>query len=424
MIVRRVLFAVLLLGGMLLVATAGAGARSNVPPVDVVELDGPLDRRLADFAVSAIRGSDAQLVILQVDSVGAIDSDVDELLALAADPPVPVAVWVGPQPARARGAALQLLAVAPIRGAAPGAVVGYAVPTVAGEGDDIEAVSTRAPDLPDSVVSGEVEVEAPIAGVLDIVSPSIGQFVVGLDGMEVVAGGRSWVLSTAAVEIVDGIEVVTPAAEVTFIKPGLIDRTLRLAVRPEAAFFFLVIGFAFAVFEFYAVGPGVAAAVGLAGLLLAGYGMAVLPTNWWAVTATFAGLVLYVADFQRNDLGWRSLLGTAGLLYGGLRFVEAGPQLTVLWWPVALTIAGAGLFFVSAMTTVVRARFSTATIGREHLIGRRGVAGTDVSPEGVVVLGEARWRARSARSAGIEAGDPVVVVGVDGITLDVEPAAR
>jgi membrane-bound serine protease (ClpP class) len=410
-----------LLSAGLLAGLAPAGAAGDV--VEVVEVGGPIDRRLAAFVEDRITGSDAMLVILQVNSPAAIDGDAADLVALVADAPVPIAVWVGPEPAAAHGAAAQLLAAAPIRGAAPGVKIGYLAPTVAGGRDDAADVAAAFPDVPEGVLSGRVVVAGEVPGLVDLVAPSIGQFVVGLDGVEVEVRGEMATLATARTEVEDGIEVVKPAADVRFVKPGVIDRTLRLAIRPEAAFFFLVAGLAFVVFEFYAAGPGVAAAVGMAALLIAGYGIAVLPVNWWAVTATVLGVLAYTADFQRNDLGWLSLLGTGLLAYGGLRFVEIAPQIDVVWWPVVLVILGAALFFGFAMTTVVRSRFSTVTIGRDHLIGRTGVAESPLDPEGVVLVDGSRWRARARRAAGIGSGDPVTVTAVDGVVLDVEPQA-
>jgi membrane-bound serine protease (ClpP class) len=418
-----VLLLLVLAGSPAVAAAAQAGP--GPAPNEVVELGGPIDGRLVSFAEGVVSDTDAQLVVLQLDSPGALDDRATDLIALVADPPVPVAVWVGPAPARATGAAAQVLAAARIRGAAPGVVVGYASPTVAGGGDDAVAVAERVPGMSADAIDGLVEVgEQPVAGLVDLVSPSIGQFIVALDGVEVPVSGGTRTLSTAVTETEDGVEVIKPAAEVRFLKPGIVDRTLRLAVRPEAAFFFLVAGLAFAVFEFYAVGPGIAAGVALVSLLIAGYGLAVLPTNWLAAAASVLGIAVYTADVQRNDLGWRSVLGTGFLVYGGLRLVEADPQIGVSWWPVVLVVVGAALFFGFAMTTVVRARFSTATIGREHLVGRQGTAETALDPDGVVLLGEARWRARAARAAGIGPGDAVRVVGVDGIVLDVEADAE
>ena len=92
------------------------------------------------------------------------------------------------------------------------------------------------------------------------------------------------------------------------------------------------------------------------------------------------------------------------------------------WWIVLVVVAGMALFYGVALTTIVRSRFSTTTIGRENLIGKTGTAETSFDPEGIVVVDEARWRGRSHREAGVQAGDDVEVTGVDGIILDIVPA--
>lgn len=380
-------------------------------------VSGPLDGRMIGYVADAITGSDGQLVVVQLDSSAVLDDDIEELVRLVADPPVPVAVWVGPDPAVAHGGAVDLLLAAEIRGAAPGVDIGYASPTVAG-GDDLDLGLIH----PDGTDDDRLTVgTAPIPGLAEFISPAIGQFIASLDGLTVETAGGPVTLATAERVVVDGAEEIRPLAEVTFIEPGLVDRTLRLAIRPEAAFFFLVAGLAIAAFEFYAAGPGVAAAVAAVSLLVAGYGIANLPVRWLAVVAVLIGIVLYTFDFQRNGLGLPSLAGTAALTWGGLAFVDAGPQIRSSWWAVLLVVIGAALWFGFALTTVVRARFSTQTIGREHLVGAVGVADTDIAPDGVVRVGEARWRARSTRASGISAGDQVRVAEVDGIVLDVEP---
>ena len=106
---------------------------------------------------------------------------------------------------------------------------------------------------------------------------------------------------------------------------------------------------------------------------------------------------------------------------GGLFFTDAAPQMVQTWWIVLIVVLGTALWFGFAMTTIVRSRFSTQTIGRDHLIGRTGIADTAISPDGTVLLDGARWRARSTRVSGIEAGDGVAVVAVDGVVLEVDP---
>jgi membrane-bound serine protease (ClpP class) len=75
------------------------------------------------------------------------------------------------------------------------------------------------------------------------------------------------------------------------------------------------------------------------------------------------------------------------------------------------------------MTAMIRARFSTPTVGREGMIGELGTAEVDVQPDGVVVIRGVRWRARTNRATPITAGDRVRVVSVDGLVLEVEPEA-
>jgi membrane protein implicated in regulation of membrane protease activity len=78
-------------------------------------------------------------------------------------------------------------------------------------------------------------------------------------------------------------------------------------------------------------------------------------------------------------------------------------------------------FFLLAMPTVGRARFSTPTMGRDYLIGRRGNARVDLTPDGVVDVDGAQWPATTHREAAIHAGEPVTVTGVVGWQLEVEP---
>ena len=77
------------------------------------------------------------------------------------------------------------------------------------------------------------------------------------------------------------------------------------------------------------------------------------------------------------------------------------------------------MFYLFAMTTIVRSRFGTPTIGREHLVGAIGSAESVLDPDGVVAIDGAKWRARAHRAASISAGEAVEVVSVEGITLQV-----
>lgn len=410
-----VFFAAPLVG--LLAQGAPSAGQSDAPgPVVVADVRGPLDQRALDFLVDTVGTADAQLVVIKIDNPGIASGDPSGLFSAVADAAVPVVAWVGPAGAEAYGGVAELLLRVDVAGAAPGAEVGYLTPTVAGDGGvDVVADPDLIPPLFDDAVT--ITQEGPNPEFVEIVSPTIGQFIVALDGTLV----RGVEVETGETVTEDGVEVVTSSVNVRFEKPDLFTRFLRLSIRPEATFFFLVAGLALAAFEFYAAGAGVAAAVAALSLFLAGYGMATLPINWLAIAATVVGLVLYTWDFQRNELGLRSIAGTALLLYGGFAITNAAPQFGPRWWAVLLTVAGLALFYLFAMTSVVRSRFSTPTIGREYLVGRAGVAETGFDPEGIVTVDGARWRARSHRAAGLGPGDAVEVIEVKGIVLEVGP---
>jgi membrane protein implicated in regulation of membrane protease activity len=60
------------------------------------------------------------------------------------------------------------------------------------------------------------------------------------------------------------------------------------------------------------------------------------------------------------------------------------------------------------------------SVGADALLGAIGVALAELAPDGQVRVNGEIWRARCIE--GCDAGEEVVVRGVDGLTLDVEPA--
>lgn len=61
-----------------------------------------------------------------------------------------------------------------------------------------------------------------------------------------------------------------------------------------------------------------------------------------------------------------------------------------------------------------------AAVGVEVLVGKKGVTVSDLWPSGQVKISGEIWNARC--DGGCEVGTAVVVRGVEGLTLDVEPA--
>lgn len=391
-------------------ASAGGDERH----IEIIEISGNLDRTALNFVsdrIDAAASADASAAIIQIDSRATLSDAVHHLVERVADPPLPLVVWVGPHPAAAFGGAAHILAAAPLRAAAPGVRIGHTSPSVAGHPE-----GTRVDGPPEGYEHIAVTVTGPIEGFIDIVAPSISNLLVELDGRTVTVRGEPITLSTTRVTG-DGIA----AADTTFREPGVGVRLVRIATSVEAAFFFLVIGLAVAVFEFYALGPGIAAGVATVSLLISGYGLAVLPLRGWAVGAVLLSMWLLTADFQQGRTGPLTLAGAATMLVGGLFLTDAAPQIRPSWWITLVIVISVTAFYLIGMRTVARARFSTPTVGRHHLIGLDGLAVTRFDPDGVVEVNNARWKATAHREAKLEPGDQVVVRGVLGQILEVEP---
>ncbi|MEX1124896.1 MAG: NfeD family protein [Acidimicrobiia bacterium] len=377
----------LLVLAILILVLLTACATEEGGGIDVIDVSGPLDASALKFMKSAIEkaaGNGQELAVLQINSRAALDEvALGELIRIVEDPPLPVAIWVGPAPAMALGGVSQLVGASEQNAIAPGSQYG-----------------------PEAVPAEETGLD---------LQPSIRQYLQDLDG-------ETFQTSTGPVEV----ETLQPFEEgftlkvLTFRQPGIGTRFFRLAVNPEAAFFFLVIGLAIVSFEFFAIGPGLAAGVAAVSLLLAGWGIVTLPVRWWAVGLAVAGWALLTAAYQKGGVIALTILGAVLLQIGGMWYVDGSGQIDPRWFLVLPSVLSVLFFFLLAMPTVQRARFSTQTIGRDALIGEHGVAVVGLDPDGIVEVQGARWRATAHREAMVATGVPVVVTGVDGLFLEVD----
>jgi membrane-bound serine protease (ClpP class) len=393
-------------------------AQAGVPVVEVAEVGGVLDARSIRYVSQTIESAAAEgreVLIIQLSSRGVVapSDQLEELAKLVADPPLPVVFWVGPQPAVAYGGALQLLSLAPLRTAAPGTELGHWSPSVAGD--------PAAPDPGGSSPIGDetVVVSAPIPGLVDELAPTVRQLIQSLHGHEFTIDGK-----TRTVQTMTPVEAGITTVDTRFVSEPIGDRILHLSTKPEAAFFFLIVGLTVATFEFYAVGPGLAAGVAGLALILGGYGLAVLPVRWWAVAAIVAGWALLTGAHQRGGILWMRVAGGGLLLAGGLYLTDAAPQIAPSVVGVVVAAAAVLAFFLVALPVVARARFSTPNLGREGLVDKPGIAETDFTPDGIAYVEGASWSASAHRAAKIKRGDVIKVMAVVGEQLEIGPADR
>ncbi len=184
------------------------------------------------------------------------------------------------------------------------------------------------------------------------------------------------------------------------------------------AYLLFLIGAALLVFEFYTAGVGIAGVVGAESFVLGGFGFGMLPTRWWAVALLVVAMLGYAIDVQTGVPRAWSVIATISLTVGSLWLFDGA---SISWNTLVAGIGGITLAMTSGMPTMVRSRFGTPTIGRGWMIGSMGVAAEEIKHDGVVLIDGALWKARVNRSTPIPAGDPVRVVAIEGLFLEIEP---
>ena len=363
---------------------------------------GFIDPVVVDFLRAAIRDAellDAAVLVIRLDSDRSVVAPtvLDRLVARVRHTGVPVAVWVGEhRGATARGGAFALAEAASISGVVPGTTVG-------GRGDI-------------AVMSAEQAVES---GVVDLLAPTLGDFIVSLDGRRVPAGTLS--IPTEVVRTGDTPQRrLTSSVHVGFTEPPLAAQFLHAVATPGAAYVLFVLALLLVVFEFFTAGVGLLGVCGAGCGVLSAYGFGVLPTNPSGVVLITLGILAVAVDLQAGAPRAWTVIGFIPFVAGSLLIYDDGLRAPLL----ALVIAIGGLVILvgRALPVLIRVRFSTRSIDRSFLVGERGVAVTAVGPGGDVLIRDVAWRARTAGPALIAAGDPVRVVGVEGPRLDVEPA--
>jgi membrane-bound serine protease (ClpP class) len=369
--------------------------------VSVLEVSGLLDRVLVDFVETELAEAEddgALALVLQLNSGGAVVADerLDRLVEHIEAAEVPVDVWVGPSGSQAAGDATKLLAAARTVGVAPRSRV-EVTRTLLGDGT-----------LGGAAAVGD-KVGADRAVELDLVdnaAPTIGEFILGLEGVE------SRVVGTGADRQRE------PISRARFAQLPLTGQLMHTVASPPVAYLLFVIGLALILFELFTAGVGIAGMVGAGALVLGAYGLAALPTNPVGVGLLLLAMFGYAIDVQTGVPRAWTVIATVAFITGSLVLFDG---IALSWITLLAAIVGMVLAMAAGMPAMVRTRFSTPTIGREWMVGEVGIAVGGIAPDGVVTVRDAPWRARTNRATPIAAGEEVRVVSIDGLLLEVEP---
>jgi membrane-bound serine protease (ClpP class) len=401
----------------------------------ILEVRGVIDPVVAQYVkygLDRANSTDAPLVVILLDTPGGLDTAMRAIVQAILNSDIPIAVYVEPSGARAASAGVFITMAAHVAAMAPGTNIGAAHPLALG--DQGELVTTLEDKLTNDAAAylqaiaqqrgrnadwGEAAVrksasltahQAIERQVVDLIADDLADLLTQLDGRQVTTrrGERRLELTTTPVE-------ERPMSWLEVIAHGLVD--------PNIAYILLSLGTIALIAEFYnpgAVLPGVTGAICL---ILAFIALGSLPVNWGGIALIGLAFFLFILDLKVTGFAL-SVAGAISFILGSLFLFSplapsspTLPRLTISPWLLVLMTALLVGFFSFALTAGLRAQRQKVLMSRQGLIGARGMALSELAPEGVVQVQSETWTATSAER--VRAGETVEVISSDGLHLQV-----
>jgi membrane-bound serine protease (ClpP class) len=423
---------------LIAVAVSRLAAADRRPIIETATIDGIIHPVSSEFMRSAIAKADSEGAALIVFTLktpgGLLDATRDINNAILAAK-TPVAVFVGPAGSRAASAGFLITMAADIAAMAPGTHIGAAHP-VAGNGEKIDEVmgkkmasdtaayartlaTQRGRNVPlveqavtESRSFTEQEALTAQPPLIDIVASNVTDLIQKLDGRTI----KRFNGSTATLALKD--------ADIRYSEMTLGQKILSAIAHPQIAYLLLTLGTLGLTIELWSPGTVVPGVVGGICLLLAFFALQVLPVSYAGVLLILLGFLLLVLEVKITSHGLLAVGGIASLLFGSLMLIDSPlPEMQIglrLILPVVVTLSAIVLFLV---TLGLRAQNQPSVTGESGMLHAPGQALTAIDPGGVgrVSTHGEIWSATAVEA--IRPGDPVEVVGVNGLTLTVKRPA-
>lgn len=402
--------------------------------------DGPVTPVMVEYLERGLRTAEqrgAQALIFQLNTPGGNVALMNEMVQTLRESRVPVVVYVAPRGAMAASAGTLITLAGHAAAMAPETMIGAASP-VGGQGEDLgetiaakekNALKATARSLaerrgPEAVALAEEMIETAQAasasealeiGLVDFIADDVEDLLNQLDGFQVETSAGPQRLETAGVEV----EALDLSA---------LERLLAVLTDPNIVFLLLNIGVLAILIELSSPGGWLAGFIGVVSLALAMYGLGVLPVNWFGLIFLATAFVLFLLDIKAPTHGGLTAAGVASLIVGALILFNSNDAQGFPGVSVPLVIGSSiftGAIFLLFLFFALRAQKVPVRTGQESLVGRIGVARTDLAPRGIVHVGGESWTAQLCEGhPPLQRGERVEVVQVDGLRLIVRGAGR
>jgi membrane-bound serine protease (ClpP class) len=389
----------------------------------------PISAGQLDRAIAKANADGAQALFIEMDTPGGLLDSMRSMVEAILASKIPVIVYVSPGGARAGSAGFYLMESADVAAMAPATNAG-AAHVVSEFGKMDETMSQKVENDTEALLRSYVKQrgrnpEAATAAaatshsytaqealdqhLIDLIANDDWQLLAALDGRTITR--------------MDGSKLVLhlKGARIETVQPTLREQMLGWLVNPNIAMLLLVGGALLIYLEFNAPGTIVPGALGTLMVLLAIFGLNLLPIRYTAVLLLVAALVLLLLEAKFGGHGVLAAAGIVCLTFGTLTLVAAPVPELGISLPVAIGVStGFGLITVYLVRLAVRARRMKTRLGVDALIGRRATAMEPLTPEGHVLVEGEIWQA--VASEPVVAGSRLCVVGHEQYLLHVTPA--
>jgi membrane-bound serine protease (ClpP class) len=419
-----------LLSVLILACCWTLAGQAQQPRVILIHLDDTIQPISADYlarGLVAAAEQHASAVLIEINTPGGLLDSMRQMVSKIIASPVPVIVYVAPSGSRAGSAGFFLLEAADVAAMAPGSNAGAAHPVVAGAKlDDImkqKVENDTAAFLRSYVARRGRNVQAAEDAVRSSKSYS-DQEALQLKLIDLVTPDDAALLNTVdgrTITRFDGSKVVlhTRGAQLVAVDPTLREEILDRLTDPNLAVLVLVVGGLLIYVEFNTPGTIIPGTLGTILVLLALFGLNLLPVRYTSVMLLAAAFALLILEAKFATHGVLAAAGIVSLVIGALTLVDGPiPELRVHLATALSTGLAFGLITVFLLRLALRARRSKVRMGGDAMIGLIAVVTQPLSPSGQVMVNGELWQAESATPAAL--GDQVRVRGLRDLTLLVE----